>query len=112
MSHLIGSLLPVAGQVSNFSQIYIHHSADAQLDARMTICSGMNCVMLRELESILHSINPFVQQYKSAGEAAAVGNEIELIIGADTGNIDRRRYNLPTAAGEVAALLPALSCTS
>ena len=72
----------------------------------MTIYSGINRVMLRELQSILHSINPFVQQFKSAGEAAAGGNELELIIRADTGNVDRRRYNLPTAAGEVAALLP------
>ena len=46
----------------------------------MTVYSGMICVMLRELQSILHSINPFVQQFKSAGEAAAGGNELELII--------------------------------
>ena len=106
MSHLIGSLLPVTGQVSKFSQICIHQSADAQLDTRMTVYSGMNRVMLREVQSILHSINPFVQQFKSAGEAAAGGNDLELIIRADTGDVDCRRYNLPTAAGEVTALLP------
>ena len=107
MRHLIGSLLPMVGQVSKFScQIYIHQSADAQLDIRMTVYSGMNRVMLRELQSILHSINPFVQQFKSAGEATASGNELELIIRADTQDVDRRRYNLSTAAGEVAALLP------
>ena len=106
MSHLIGSLLPMDGQVSKSSQIYIHQNADAQLDTRMTVYSGMNRVMLRELQSILHSINPFVQQFKSAGEAAAGGNELDLIIRGDTGDVDRRRYNLPTAAGEVAALLP------
>ena len=105
-SHLIGSLLPMVGQVSKFNQIYIHQYADAQLDTRMTIYSGMNRDMLRELQSILHSINPFVQQFKSAREATASGNELELIIRADTGDIDRRRYNLPTAAGEVADLLP------
>ena len=95
----------MTGQVPKFSQIYIHQSADAQLDTRMTVYSGMNRVMLRELQSILHSINPFVQQFKSAGEATASGNELELIIRADTGDVDRRRYNLPTVAGEVAALL-------
>ena len=104
ISHLIRSLLPVT--VPKFSQIYIHQSADAQLDTRMTVYSGMNRVMLRELQSILHSINPFVQQFKSAGEATASGNELELIIRADTGDVDCRRYNLPTVAGEVAALLP------
>ena len=93
MSHLIGSLLPVTGQVPKFSQIYINQSADAQLDTRMTVYSGMNCVMLREMQSILHSINPFVQQFKSAGEAAAGGNELELIIRADTGDVDGRWYN-------------------
>ena len=72
----------------------------------MTVYSGMNRVMLRELQSILHSINPFVQQFKLAGEATASGNELELIIRADTGDVDRRRYNHPTVAGEVAALLP------
>ena len=72
----------------------------------MTVYSGMNRVMLRELQSILHSINPFVQQFTSAGEATASGNELELVIRADTGDVDRRRYNLPTVAGEVAALLP------
>ena len=61
VSHLIGSLLPVEGQVSKFSQIYIHQSADAQLDRRMTVYSGMNRAMLRELQDILHSVNPFVQ---------------------------------------------------
>ena len=30
----------------------------------MTVYSGMNRVMLRELQSILHSINPFVQQFQ------------------------------------------------
>ena len=72
----------------------------------MTIYRGTNHIMLRELQDILHSINPFVQQFKSAGEAAAGGNELELIIRADTGDVDRRRYNLPTAAHKVAALLP------
>ena len=62
--------------------------------------------MLKELQDKVHSINPYVQQFKSAGEAAAGGNELDLIIRADTGDVDRRRYNLPTAAGEVAALLP------
>ena len=106
MSRLIGSLLPMVAQVSKISQFYIHQNADAQLDTRMTIYSGVNCVMLRELQSILHSIKPFVQQFKSAGEATASGKELELIIIADTGDVDRRWYNLPTAAGEVAALLP------
>ena len=105
MRHLIGSLLPVTRQVLN-SVKYIHQSADAQLDTHMTVYSSMNHVMLRELQSILHSMNPFVQQFKSAGEATARGNELELIIRADTGDVDCRRYNLPTAAGEVAALLP------
>ena len=103
--HLIGSLLPVTRQVLN-SVKYIHQSADAQLDTRMTVYSSVNHVMLRELQSILHSMNPFVQQFKSAGEATASGNELELIIRADIGDVDRRRYNLPNAAGEVAALLP------
>ena len=80
MSHLIESLLPVTGQVPKFSRIYIHQSADAQLDTRMTVYSGMNRVTVKELQSILHSINPFVQQFKSAGEATASGNELELII--------------------------------
>ena len=94
----------MVGQVSKFNQIYIHQYTDAQLDTCMTIYSGMNRDMLRELQSILHSINPFVQQ--SARELTASGNELELIIRADTGDVDRRRYNLPTAAGEVAELLP------
>ena len=59
----------MVGQVSKFSQNYIHQNIDAQLDTRMTIYSGMNRVMLRELQSILHSINPFDQHFKSAGEA-------------------------------------------
>ena len=72
----------------------------------MTIYSGLNCVVLRGLQGILHSINPFVQYFKSTGEAAAGGNELELIIRADTGDLDRKRYNFPTVAGEAAALLP------
>ena len=51
VSHLIGSLLPVEGQVSKVSQIYIDRSAHAQLDRRMimTVYSGMNRAILRQL---------------------------------------------------------------
>ena len=78
----------MVGQVSKFNQIYIHQYTDAQLDTRMTIYSGMNRDMLRELQSILHSINPFVQQFKSAREATASANKLELIIRADMGDVD------------------------
>ena len=81
-------------------------SVGSQLDTRMTIYRGVNHVILRELKGILHSIIPFVQQIKSAGEAAAGGNELELILRADIGDVDCRRYHLPIAAGKVAALLP------
>lgn len=86
--------------------IYLHQSTDAQLDSRMSINTSMNRPMLRQLQDTLHIINKFIQQFKSAGEAVAGGSELELIIRADTGDVDRRRYNLPTAPGEVAALLP------
>ena len=71
----------MAGRVpsAKFSQIYIPQSTDAQLDRQMTINSGMNRA-IRELQGILHSINPFVQQFKSAGEAAAGGDGLELIL--------------------------------
>ena len=104
--HQIGSLLPTPGNVPKFSQIYINQSGAAQLDRRMSIFSGMNREILSHLQSTLHDINPYVQQFKAAGEAVEGGAEVELIIRADTGDVDRRRYNLPTTAGEVAALLP------
>ena len=98
--------LPPARARAVSNQIYIHQSADAQLDSRMSIYTGMNRPMLRQLQDTLHIINPFIQQFKSAGETVAGGSELELIIRADTGDVDCRRYNVPTAAGEVAALLP------
>lgn len=42
----------------------------------------------------------------SSADAAAGGTALDLVIRADTGDVDQWRYNLPTAAGEVAALLP------
>ena len=74
MSHLTGPLLPMAGQVPKFNHIYIHLSADAQLDRQMTSYNGVNRAMLREPQGILHSINPFVQHFKSARESAAAGD--------------------------------------
>ncbi|DBA82582.1 TPA: hypothetical protein ACH3X2_000791 [Trebouxia sp. C0005] len=60
---------------------------------------------LRMAQHINMAINPYAAKYKSAAEAAAGVVKLDLIIRANTGDVDMRRYNAP-AANTVAALLP------
>ena len=68
---------------------------------RLSFCNMVSNLLVFQRELLQSHL-----QFKSAGEATASGDELELIIRADKGDVDRRQYNLPTAAGEVAALLP------
>lgn len=103
--HRIGSLFPQPGQNSNFSQIYIHQAGE-QLDRRMSIFTGLRRHILAVLQSELHGLNPYVNHLMAAAAETADGAELDLVIRADTGDVDLRRYNNPRAADEVAALLP------
>lgn len=119
--HYIGSALPQDNVSPKFAQIYIHDSAH-ELDNRAAIFPDMNRTILKDLQDLMHSINPFVEIYKNMNEIAeeqkrqnlnseqSDGNginnldEIRMIFRAE-GLPDKRRYNLPTGESEVGVII-------
>ena len=79
--------------------------SNEQLDRRMAIMTHLDRQVMSHLHSDLQAINPYAAKYKSAAEAAAGVVKLDLIIRANTGDVDMRRYNAPVA-NTVAALLP------
>ncbi|KAL0860565.1 hypothetical protein ABMA27_009936 [Loxostege sticticalis] len=109
--HLIGSLLPEDSP--QFLQIYFISNYQEQANVRQQHVPNLNSEIVRELQTMLHSVNPYVASFKSA---------LESVRGSDHGNYkfvinaDRRpaashlgRYNAPST-NEVAVLLVDQEC--
>jgi hypothetical protein len=107
--HLLGPLQPAKHDVPQFAQLYIIDSMDAQVIARLAGLGATGGALhqptLAGLQQMLHDQNTFVQRFKQVMDMP--GHDLpqwEVVIKVD-GNIDKRRYNAPTAP-EVAGLLP------
>jgi len=107
--HLLGPLQPAEHDVPQFAQLYIIDSMDAQVTARLGAL-GVTGVALHQptlagLQQMLHDHNTFVQHFKQVMDMPTHDlSQWEVVIRVDD-NIDKRRYNAPTAP-EVAGLLP------
>jgi len=107
--HLLGPLQPAEHDVPQFAQLYIIDSMDAQVTARL-VALGATGVALHQptlagLQQMLHDHNTFMQRFKQVMDMPAHNlPQWEVVIKVD-GNVDKRRYNAPTAP-EVAGLLP------
>jgi hypothetical protein len=119
--HLIGSAMPDQGDQPKFAQIYFYN-VEHELDNRARIFPDMNRATLAELQSMMHTINPFVARFKTMKEVAQSIRR-ERGISNDDGNNgdsidglygvtlvfktecapDRRRYNAPTTSTDVGA---------
>ncbi len=92
-----------------FAQLYIIDSMDAQVTAHLAAL-GVTSVALHQptlarLQQMLHDHNTFVQCFKQVMDMPAHDlPQWELVIRVDD-NVDKRRYNAPTAP-EVVRLLP------
>jgi hypothetical protein len=113
--HRVGSLLPEVGQQHKFMQMYLIDDENEQVDCRIcnvsdeTSGSRLNRELLLLLQTMLHSCNPFVHQFKQVVNMIE-DHEIaqyQLHISTD-GRMDYRQYNRPTgnATHEVAAFIP------
>jgi hypothetical protein len=105
--HKIGPLLPDQGVEPNFAQIYFFDS-DYQVNRRSKIFSKEAAIsknIIRDIQNLLHQINPYVKQYRYASELLNTdpGVDLKIVLFQDN-QADRRRYNTPTAS-EVAAIV-------
>jgi hypothetical protein len=110
LSHYAGSLLPKPGDAPVYGQLYIHDPQEA-LDFRMNhrANAGLDRATMQQLQDMLFNHHPGVHLYKQANELTKdMPPEHQCIISLRYDReLDRRRYNLPTAAAnEVAAILP------
>jgi len=107
--HLLGPLQPVEHDVPQFAQLYIIDSMDAQVIARLAVLGASGAALhqptLAGLQQMLRDHNTFVQRFKQVMDMPAHNlPQWEVVIRFD-GNVDKHRYNAPTAP-EVARLLP------
>ncbi len=92
-----------------FAQLYIIDSMDAQVIACLVALGATGPALhqptLAGLQQMLHDHNTFVQRFKQVMDMPAHDlRQWEVVIRVDD-NVDKRRYNSPTAP-EVAGLLP------
>jgi hypothetical protein len=109
LHHLSGALLPSAGAPPAYAQLYIHDPL-AQLNLRKGRNANLNSVIMTQLQAMVHETHPYVRLYKQAFEImrekpADEQQDVTIRLRADR-NQDLRRYNLPTADDEVAAIIP------
>src|ERR1700752_4889217 len=103
--HQISSALPEQGEIPKFSQIYFHDSSDieTQIDRRHDIMKqSLNREMIGIIQNVLINLNPFVDNYISAGNEDFQDPLYYILIHNKHGK-DMRQYNTPSAK-EVAAI--------
>lgn len=100
----MGSLVPPTGMPESCSQIFILDEA-MQVQARMgqRWASGLDASVVLRLGSMLQRVNEFVHHFRAA--AADVRANAYMRI-ANNPAADRRRYNRPTVASDIAVFIP------
>jgi hypothetical protein len=102
--HRIGSLLSNSETQPQFAQIYIYDT-DHEIQNRLNIMPGLDPMILGELQQILHNINPYVNQFRQAGNLLKNNPSLDLkLVITNNRTKDPRRYNTPNAS-EVAAIM-------
>jgi hypothetical protein len=120
--HLIGSAMPVQGDQPKFAQIYFY-DVEHELDNRARIFPDMNRATLAGLQTMMHTVNPFVAHFKMMKEVAQsirrernanndgsndngidILDNVKLVFRAE-GAPDKRRYNRPTTSTDVGAVI-------
>jgi len=109
LHHLSGALLPPPGNAPVFAQIYIHDPLE-QLAQREQNNRNLNFAVMNIIQGVLNDNHPYVQLYRHAYEVLREKppeehHTVAIRLRAER-NQDLRRYNLPTANDEVAAIIP------
>ena len=109
LHHLSGSLLPENSENESYAQIYIHDPT-AQLEMRQRSNQNLNPIIMANLQAMLHEINPYVLLYRQAyhimHERPPDAQQDATVRLRAERHQDLRRYNLPNANEEVAAIIP------
>jgi hypothetical protein len=112
--HRHGPLVASQGKDPKFAQIYIHdpQDLDRQIANRLNVFrdNSLDPQVLRELNDILHAVNPYEKLYKTAGEVLSEEHEQPVALRLrilDGAMRDPRTYNTPTA-DEVGILIVGL----
>ena len=109
LHHHSGALLPLPENSPVFAQIYIH-DPQQQLAQRQQNNPNLNPTIMTVIQGVLGTSHPYVELYKQAFQImrekpANEHDTVAIRLHAEH-NQDLRRYNLPTAADEVAAIIP------
>lgn len=102
--HLIGSLLPTPGQVSQYAQIYFHDTSEQVAVRNQHFHNSLNPLHLGEITHYMQEVNPFAQFYENLRSREDEITE-NMVVRFQETNIDRRTQNAPTASNEVAVLM-------
>ena len=110
LHHLSGAaLLPLPDHAPVFAQIYIYDPQE-QLAQRQRNNPNLNPAIMAEIQGVLDTSHPYVELYKQAYQIMMEKppeehNTVAVRLHAERTQ-DLRRYNLPTANDEVAAIIP------
>ena len=109
LHHLSGALLPEQGESESYAQIYIHDPA-VQLGMRQRLNQNLNPIIMTSLQAMLHETHPYIPLYKQAyyimrERPPNEQQNLTVRLRAER-HQDLRRYNLPNANEEVAAIIP------
>ncbi|UZO22173.1 uncharacterized protein OCT59_014543 [Rhizophagus irregularis] len=101
---IIGSLSPNSETQPQFAQIYIYDT-DHEIQNKLNIMPGLDPMILGELQQMLHDINPYVNQFRQAGNLLKHNPSLDLkLVITNNRTKDPQRYNTPNAS-EVAAIM-------
>jgi hypothetical protein len=104
--HQIGPLRPEENHSPLYSQLYIHDPTDA-LDHRKANNPRTRADTMAFLQELLMDCNPFVTVYEQAADLTRSTHLPDYCLKLDFLRAsDIRRYNLPTARHELAAIIP------
>jgi hypothetical protein len=112
----IGSLLRDTSKRPTWGQMYVYDTQN-ELDNRISVFQHLVAdpnpvkreqkrALLRELQQMMHRLNPYAIIYRMAGDQLRMHPTVPLkiVLHADIAGTDQRRYNKP-AADDVAALM-------
>lgn len=103
--HLIGSLLPVAGEDSKFLQIYFVGDNKNKIDRRCSIHQATERSIISKLQTFFHKHNHLIKIFKTALDQMP-SNYYQVVISADRtpAGEHERRFNAPSVE-EVAIVM-------
>jgi hypothetical protein len=109
LHHLSGALLPPPDNSPTYAQLYIYDPQE-QLAQRQHNNQNLNPAIMTILQGVLNQSHPYVELYKQAFQILREKppeehDTVAIRLHAER-NQDLRRYNLPTANDEVAAIIP------